>query len=468
MIKLSQLLKLYKFADARNKKFLILTNKVGLNDKTATDFIELFGNRCIIMANIFFEDYSKEEIKKYYLTANDKNMLTGIRDFINVEHNGDISAFKTYSFNELLSEAEEWHKNLKQKDDYNYDENNEIVIDYRNGQRNGYYWARLSDSNSCAEEAKRMGHCGSSIGVLYSLRLVTTEVDKYGKNIEVSKSVVTASINEETGEVYQCKGRFNQKPDEKYRDMIFDFYKKYATGYVGEYENEEDFSLKDFSAEQIDELIKEDHPLSNNIYVKLYAREHGLIKPTNNNRFESVYFDEVYSLLNYIKCPREMINDLKHIYSVDDVVEDYISYTYEAVDNIIYDYIKSNSNFRQELIDNNLISDSSYVDITDYNFQESLQSAIYDIVAMEIIDKLKRNINFYLDREMCSLDFENHKFVVDIFYNVNIHDAEQHSTLENILEYNPIEVSYRSTDLSDIYISDLDNLFKSIAEAHYN
>lgn len=130
---------------------------------------------------------------------------------INVGGNRNI---KTYSYEEALSASEEWHESRDSVKESNYQEKNEVVIDYRNGSGVGYYWANLKKEYS-KEEADRMGHCGNKSGhVLFSLR----NINENGEG----ESFVTLARTED-GTVSEVHGKKNSKPKSVYHKFIIDF-----------------------------------------------------------------------------------------------------------------------------------------------------------------------------------------------------------------------------------------------------
>jgi hypothetical protein len=160
-----------------------------------------------------------------------------------------------------LRKSKEWHDSLDiGTGDINYVENNPIVLDFRDENGDGFYWADLQTGNS-TEECDRMGHCGrSSFGTLYSLREVKTLNPKY----RINKSHVTASIGE-YGILYQMKGVKNSKPKDEYHQYILPLF--YVLGGGGE---EEDYLIQGFGTEYASERDFKLSDLGNDVIIDLY------------------------------------------------------------------------------------------------------------------------------------------------------------------------------------------------------
>jgi hypothetical protein len=184
--------------------------------------------------------------------------ITGIIDWIRVGLNGNIQTIKNVDFDTLVEMQETWHKSLKAKEyDFEYDEKNKVILDFRDNDGIGYYWVRLNQ-NPCTEEAERMGHCGrSGKGSLYSLRV--NELKPSGK--VTNKSVATAAIK--NGVVYQLKGRFNKKVESIYHEYIVKLLELknqdgeyFIKSFGSEYQSGEDFRLTDLNFEKYADTIR--------------------------------------------------------------------------------------------------------------------------------------------------------------------------------------------------------------------
>lgn len=185
--------------------------------------------------------------------------ITGIIDWIRTGLDNNIQSIKDVDFDELVDMQDKWHKSLTAKEyDFEYQDENITILDYRDEYGLGYYWVRLNNK-PCFEEKERMGHCGTSKkGDLYSLR-VNELKGQTGKVI--NKSVVTASIKD--GVVYQMKGRFNKKPESIYHDYIAKLLLKknsngkyFVESFGVEHAPEEDFKITDFDFSKYADVIK--------------------------------------------------------------------------------------------------------------------------------------------------------------------------------------------------------------------
>jgi hypothetical protein len=184
--------------------------------------------------------------------------ITGIIDWIRVGLNGNIQTIRNVDFDTLVEMQETWHKSLKSKEyDFDYDEKNKVILDFRDNDGIGYYWVRLNQ-NPCTEEAERMGHCGrSGKGDIYSLRV--NELKTSGK--VVNKSVATAAIK--SGVVYQLKGRFNKKVESIYHKYIVKLLELknqdgeyFIKSFGSEYQSGEDFRLTDLDFKKYADTIR--------------------------------------------------------------------------------------------------------------------------------------------------------------------------------------------------------------------
>jgi hypothetical protein len=200
-------------------------------------------------------------------------------DWIRVGLNGNLGENKAMSFRELYDASNKWHDELEVgSGDINYVEENPIILDFRDGNGNGFYWADL-ETGSSKEECDRMGHCGTSgAGRIYSLRQVIQLNEKY----KLNKSVLTAAIGTD-GIVYQMKGGKNSKPEAVYHQYIYPllFLKRgdgyFINGFGSEYESSSDFKLTDFSDDVIREIFAKRPELFNKRSLKKKLVAMGLI-----------------------------------------------------------------------------------------------------------------------------------------------------------------------------------------------
>ena len=212
----------------------ILIDKLGFDENSASILDRLCGPLSVWMGNMIL-DYNRlmksrpndtrtpEEIKTNIIVMsrlfvnNNRQNITSIMDWVRVGLNGNLGPNKELSFGKLYDASQKWHDELEVgSGDINYVEENPVILDFRQPDGAGFYWADLETSSS-SEECERMGHCGrSSAGMIYSLRQMIKLNDKYTLN----KSILTAAIGT-NGIVYQLKGGKNSKPEAVYHEYIY-------------------------------------------------------------------------------------------------------------------------------------------------------------------------------------------------------------------------------------------------------
>jgi len=261
-------------------KIKILTDKLGLSEENANIIDRLCGPLSIWMANklidyqkdimlswaggVYDEKVPKEDViaklNANRLPVKKSQNITSIMDYIRVGLNGDISSIRKLSFQELVDKSTEWHESLEVGNGtINYDETNDIILDFRDKNGIGFYWADLG-TNYSEEECERMGHCGrTSHKTIYSLR----ETKKIpGTKYTINQSHLTAAIGN-GGTIFQLKGPKNSKPQEKYYKYIIElFYVKndnneyLINDFGSEYNSTKDFKLKDLNTDQLSYIYK--------------------------------------------------------------------------------------------------------------------------------------------------------------------------------------------------------------------
>jgi hypothetical protein len=198
--------------------------------------------------------------------------ITSIMDWIRVGLNGNVKPYMNMSFEELYDLSKEWHDSLEAgQGDFNYNENNKVLRDYRDEDGIGFYWVDL-ETNSSDEECDRMGHCGrtDSGNSLYSLR----RTQRINKDFTLNKSYLTAAVGENNGLIYQLKGPKNSKPDEKYHPYIVDLILNddHIQGFGSEYASDKDFKITDLSNEEIIEIYSKKPGLFNTFKLKSFLK----------------------------------------------------------------------------------------------------------------------------------------------------------------------------------------------------
>jgi hypothetical protein len=300
--KILNLLKEYNdnFGLLNESKKEILMDKLGLKEDLAQVFDEIGKKLSVWLANKYlkhFYDDAKSQAEpnvpnKDILSAAKnrlnsrltvyilRNVLSEIMDYIQVGLNGNKSSLDDLSILKIASKSSQWHDSLNIGEGaINYVEKNPILIDFRNENGEGYYWADLNVKNS-PEECERMGHCGrSSYGYLYSLR--SDRVLPGGK-YKLNRSHLTAAIGED-GILYQLKGPKNSKPKEEYHQYIEPlFYYEddgdyLIQGFGTEYDAEQDFKLSDLPEATIRKIYNDRPELFNTRGLKRKLGEMGII-----------------------------------------------------------------------------------------------------------------------------------------------------------------------------------------------
>lgn len=266
----------------------ILMTKAGLNEYNSDLLVNTFGKIAVKIFNKILEgaiklntenpnvpivtgvnrydgDTLKDKILAYFNDRKGAIMdyfggrteMIGVRDYIRVGLNGNFSQIQNLTIMEMVEKAKEWHEEMGSgESEYNYQETHPIILDFRNDGI-GYYWVDLEES-SCSEESKRMGHCGASEGILFSLR----EVRKVGEDHTLNRSVLTGSLGYDDGFMLQLKGPKNSKPKEEYHKFILPLLElqtedgPFIHGFGCEYNCHNDFQISDLTNEQIIDLLE--------------------------------------------------------------------------------------------------------------------------------------------------------------------------------------------------------------------
>jgi hypothetical protein len=286
-------------------KLKILTDKVGFSEPIAKIFDELCGPLAIWMANKLYKHYvqrtksynvegnmTPQEIKEFTISEINKihtptltRIIIPMMDYIRVGLNGNKSSLEDDKWSEIFEKQKQWHDSLGVGEGkINYIENAPILIDFRNEDGEGYYWADLNVKNS-PEECERMGHCGrSSYGYLYSLR---SDKKLPGGKFKINKSHVTASIGTD-GILYQMKGPRNEKPKEEFHKYIQPLFYLLGgggeeddyliQGFGTEYGTQQDFKLTDLPNQTIRELYSNRPELFNTRSLQRKLSEMGIVE----------------------------------------------------------------------------------------------------------------------------------------------------------------------------------------------
>ncbi len=203
-------------------------------------------------------------ICEFIISKMNVTKITSMKDYI-FSMNRNKQFFKINfmsTFEEMAEKSEEWHKSLKASGTVE-GEDGYVLKKYDDG----YYWVDLL-TNDSREEAQAMGHCGrTSHDTIVSLRkvningviepFVTLALD-YAEDLDVDQTISDGDMLEYSI-MYQCKGRGNKKPVEKYHRYIIDFLldDTFNIEEIGEeYSTKDDFQLSDIKdLSVIDEFL---------------------------------------------------------------------------------------------------------------------------------------------------------------------------------------------------------------------
>ena len=398
-----------------SKKDILMT-KLGVNEKVANQLVQIFGPLAIIFGKKLI-DHQQEIYKSWgeqykpnqdainnlqvLLGSNDiKSRITSIIDWIRIGLNGNFRPYQEFTFNELFNESERWHESLNIGDSkIDYIEENNVIIDYREDGL-GFYWVSLGVSK-CSDEEKRMGHCGSTRGILYSLR----QYKKMDNKHTLNRSFLTASIDSD-GNLLQLKGPKNAKPSIEYNQLILPlFYVTDADGDhlingVGyEYNSSNDFKISDLTTEEIKKLY-ENRP---EIFSK--RQESKLLKKLGITHSKEINYN--FTLHIDVKDAEDYLNG-EYTSIVTQVLN---GDTYDLWDN--YEYAEWESAIDYEINNENSEKivqilktknpEDDYFNNPETNFD--LKYAIEEYDDGDIVSALKISIN---DAE--THDYENHLY----------------------------------------------------------
>jgi hypothetical protein len=314
-----------------------IQNILGFSQEWANEFHEINPKLSIWIANTFFNDFMKNymvnihndlesgkinmaEAKKgiikflnekktnyYYWKTVYRPGYNYIMDWLTSPRRPGKIDIKSLSFRDALEMATEWHESLDSNAVINYEEKNEILIDYRNKSGIGYYWVNLKTDFS-EEEKYRMGHCGRDSGcTLFSLR----SLNEFGE----SKSHITASYRPNERRLDQIKGRKNSKPKEQYYKYIIDLInnEKYPVEslYTKIYKPLDNFLLSDLSDVELNTLFSKNKTLKINYYTK------NKIKLAVNNENNDIFLLQNDDSLGYYGIINaqtlEIIKDFEYV-----------------------------------------------------------------------------------------------------------------------------------------------------------
>jgi hypothetical protein len=475
----------------------VLVNKLKLSEKAADFFVERCGKLAVIMVNKIIKSEKEtldtldmndvfsasESINKTYRSYSDK--LASIMDWIRVGLNGNLGEHKDGGFTTLYNKSVKWHDELGIGDgEYNYNEENEVILDFRDSDGIGFYWTDLGTSR-CTEEQKRMGHCASTRGdTLYSLR----ETKRINDKFTLSKSHLTAAIEEKDGgfSILQLKGQKNSKPAEKYHKYIAELLISPTVDIVGfgsEYDSASDFKLSDLNDELFKLVMKNNEKLFGTI--ALYsAYKKGLIDEAPQVVFDIfIKPDEMYQYINsenYDIRRRLKSGVVEYVNFIATFLEeglDYIDSGYSWKDFIYYGIKDLNNkieaflinNFKDEINDLNLENDDDdyfqdlkliekieELDVTSLTdvMSQSLDRAYEDAYYSEVHKSIDKALSDY--GEVLRLNYEGALIRVNLLHFANdIDSTKVLSTAEQVKDelYNLVYEEEKITK-PELYIND--------------
>lgn len=463
--------------EASKKK--ILMDKIGFNEPNANILDRLCGPLSVWMAKKLIDQQQENRVSvgqerlddkkiiqimnNLFILSNNITKIQSIMDWIRVGLNGNVTAYKDLSYNELLEKSVQWHDSLEVgQGSINYKEENPIIIDFRDKDGNGFYWADLDTKNS-PEECNRMGHCGrSSYGYLYSLRQVVPLNNKY----KLNKSVLTAAIGED-GILYQLKGPKNSKPEDKYHQYILPlFFDKYddeylIQGFGSEYASEQDFKLSDLPEETIKTLYEDRPDLFSSRPMQRLLGQMGIIeveplpttftleiKPEDFEDYIDGGWDNTYT--NRTTGAKRRVSIFTEIMAGDawelwnnDGYEDLGSYFQYTIDreteerlwNIVRQMAQRDG---IELDEESDLEDAIKEVDDNWEIRNAISSAINDADANDYVDYLQGQVKSALEEygNVYEFDDTGAKIQVDLRDMVDIDDMEVDEVFENFMERN--------------------------------
>lgn len=470
-----------------------LVNVLKIDDQSAEFFDENFPKLSVIMANKFI-DYCKivyaTDVLLHKIVEVDpktgrrdlwqvlrlhQDMFITIRDWIQTGLNGQLGNWKNADLSQMYNEAVEWHESLEAAQADVYEEENTILLDYRNANGIGFYWADLETRKS-DEECERMGHCGTTSygNTLLSLRQFFEQ-----NGVIVNDSHLTAAFNSNDGKIYQLKGKNNSKPSHKYHQYIVDLLINIhnITGFGVEYETSEDFKLTDLSNEYIKQLYNKRSDLFKNKKGQKALYNAGVIKTIPKTYFELII--PFKFLDNYI----DFGNDNEKFY-INAMVDGHIS-----ID--VYDHGSLNDYLRmtdlktdaliEKIIDENSPDDFEYEEIEDaleelpdladqvelaldraFNmaYESEYYKKAYNAVVDTITDFFGKNVK---------VDHSNGSFYIETYLEDLINEDEIDEIEDEIESDDPSEIfDSWLTDWNYIKFKEPDYDYINIDEKYFN
>ena len=458
-------------------------DKIGFNEDNAELLDQLCGSLSVWMAKKMMEvqqnnsrSYGNppkqgqeliDQMNSNGILRMARSKIQSIMDWVRVGLNGNLGENKDLSFFELLGLSKQWHDSLEVgQGDINYKEENPIILDFRDENGNGFYWADLQTKNS-SEECDRMGHCGrSSYGYLYSLRQVVPLNNKY----KLNKSVLTAAIGED-GIMYQLKGGKNSKPEDKYHQYILPLF--YVLGLPGEeedyliqgfgseYASEQDFKLSDLPEETIRDLYRNRPELFDTRPLQRLLGQMGIIEveplPTGfsleispedieyyvDGGWDKTYTNRTTGNTRRVSIFTEiMAGDSWELWS-NDGYEDIGSYFQYTIDNPteerLWDIVRRMAQRDGIELDEDLDLEDAIKEVDDdWEIRNAISSAINDADADDYVNYLQKQVESALETYGNVYEFNDTgaKIQVDLRDLVDVDDQDVDEIFENNMDRN--------------------------------
>jgi len=467
--------------EASKKK--ILMDKIGFNEDNADLLDKLCGPLSVWMAKKMMEVQQNnnaswnhppkqgqeliDQMNSNGILRTARSKIQSIMDWVRVGLNGNLGEYKDLPFIDLVLQSKEWHDSLEVgQGDINYKEENLILLDFRDENGNGFYWADL-DTKYSPEECNRMGHCGkSSYGYLYSLRQVIPINNKY----KLNKSVLTAAIGED-GIMYQLKGVKNSKPKDEYHQYILPLFYvigepepgegKLIQGFGSEYASDQDFKLTDLPEETIRDLYQNRPELFNTRPLQRLLDKMGIIelepmpttftleiKPEDFEDYLDGGWDKTYT--NRTTGNTRRVSVFTEIMSGDawelwnqDGYEDLGAYFQYTIDNEteerLWGIVRRMAQRDGVELDEDLDLEDAVKEVDDnWEIRNAIGSAINDADANDYVDYLQEQVKSALEEYGNVYEFNDTgaKIQVDLNNLVDIDNPEIDALFEDFMERN--------------------------------
>ncbi len=330
------------------------------------------------------------QIYRLIISKINKDKVTSIKDYIfSLNRNTQIFKINFMStIEEMVTKSEEWHKSLKAGGGVKTEEGY-ILKKYDDG----YYWVDLLTNNS-RDEANAMGHCGrTSHDTIVSLRkvvngriepCVTLALD-YAEDLDVDQTISDGDALEYSI-MYQCKGKNNTKPVEKYHRYIIDLLLNdtFNIEQIGEeYSPDDDFQLSDIKDMDILDKFLDKKP---NMF---FAKGVRLLQYVDNIPFaKKLYyisqenpelsFNDTDFVNMYALCKMGLIgfDDFKEKYTKLDHISDGVIHMKTDADDIT----AFSDLYSSENIDRNTCSYAECIEIMHEYYESGYDSSVDDVL----------------------------------------------------------------------------------------